>query len=269
MTKGSIVISAILGEKGRGADGDLMVWRSTDGGKQWSEGRAINDVAGAAREGLHSMASGGGETIFATWLDLRGKGTKIYGSLSLDGGVTWSRNRVVYESPSGSVCECCHPSAFVDHRGGIYVMFRNAMDGNRDMYLVRSKDGGLQFGLAEKLGTGNWFLNACPMDGGSFTVKQDGGVVAAWRREGDLYLTSAGHAERRIATGRQPVVAANDKDTWIAWTEGKAIRWMNSERGAIHTMGGEAAFLSLAVLPSGKALVAGERNGRIFVEELK
>jgi hypothetical protein len=30
---GAIVISAVVGEKGRGADGDLIAWRSVDGGR--------------------------------------------------------------------------------------------------------------------------------------------------------------------------------------------------------------------------------------------
>jgi hypothetical protein len=41
MTPGAIVISAVVGEKGRGADGDLIAWRSVDGGKTWSAGKAV------------------------------------------------------------------------------------------------------------------------------------------------------------------------------------------------------------------------------------
>lgn len=121
----AIVVSVIVSEKGRGADGDLMAWRSVDGGKTWGEGRRVNDVAGSAREGLHAMAAGGEAILFATWLDLRSEGTKVFGAVSRDGGVTWAENRPVYESPSGSVRECCHPTAYVDERGRMFVMFRN------------------------------------------------------------------------------------------------------------------------------------------------
>src|SRR5687767_127131 len=81
MTPQAIVISAIVGEKGRGEDGDLMAWRSTDGGETWSTGVKVNDVAGAAREGLHAMAYGGG-VLYSTWLDLRSKGMRLYGAAS-------------------------------------------------------------------------------------------------------------------------------------------------------------------------------------------
>ena len=35
---------------------------------------------------------------------------KIYLSSSEDGGKSWSKSRLVYRSPEGSVCECCKPS---------------------------------------------------------------------------------------------------------------------------------------------------------------
>src|SRR5262245_47441146 len=105
---GALVVSAIVANEGRGKDGDLVAWRSTDGGKTWSAPVRVNDVRGSAREGLHAMAAGEQGTLFAAWLDLRGRGTQVYGSTSSDGGASWSPNRLVYASPSGSVCQCCH-----------------------------------------------------------------------------------------------------------------------------------------------------------------
>src|SRR4051794_16720068 len=58
ITPTAIVISAIVGEKGGGKDGDLVAWRSTDKGRTWSQPVVINDVPAAAREGLHAMAAG-------------------------------------------------------------------------------------------------------------------------------------------------------------------------------------------------------------------
>ena len=51
----TIVISAVTGRRlaegphahGLPSDGDLWAWRSVDGGKTWSKGVRINDVAGA------------------------------------------------------------------------------------------------------------------------------------------------------------------------------------------------------------------------------
>jgi hypothetical protein len=153
ITPSAIVISAVARTKmPPGSNGELKAWRSTDGGATWSGGVSINDVPASAREGLHSMASGGNGLLFATWLDLRSKGTRLYGASSKDGGATWSKNVQVYESPSGTICQCCHPTAIIDSKGEIHVMWRNALEGNRDMYVARSRDGGASFSAAKKMG---------------------------------------------------------------------------------------------------------------------
>ena len=99
-SRDAIVISAVAGKRasqgphahGLPENGDLLVWRSADGGRTWSSPSTVNDVAGAAREGLHAMASGAGGLLFTAWLDLREGRTKLYGARSTDGGVTWSKN---------------------------------------------------------------------------------------------------------------------------------------------------------------------------------
>ena len=206
LTQDAIVISAVSGAKGGGADGDLVAWRSTDEGVTWFDAARVNDVEGSAREGLHAMASDGKGFIFATWLDLRGKGTKLYGATSTDGGATWSSNRLVYESPSGSICECCHPTALV-HGGKVYVMFRNQVAGARDLYVIRSDDQGASFQKAERQGSGSWQLNACPMDGGSLAIQKDGSPLSIWRRDGNVFLSGASNMEKMVGKGKNPIVA--------------------------------------------------------------
>ena len=41
----AIVVAAVAGEQGRGRDGDLLTWRSADGGKTWTPAGHINGVA--------------------------------------------------------------------------------------------------------------------------------------------------------------------------------------------------------------------------------
>ena len=135
----TIVVTAVKGDTlatgphahGLASDGNLIAWRSTDGGASWSKGVRINDVADAAREGLHTLASDGKGTLFAAWLDLRGDGTQLYGAFSHDAGTTWSKNQMLYKSPSGTICQCCHPSASFAKDGTLDVMWRNCLDGAR------------------------------------------------------------------------------------------------------------------------------------------
>jgi hypothetical protein len=86
ITKDVIVVTAVAGSvaatgphaHGLPSDGDLMAWRSTDGGKSWSKGVRVNDVPAAAREGLHSLATDRRGNVFAVWLDLRKEGTQLF-----------------------------------------------------------------------------------------------------------------------------------------------------------------------------------------------
>lgn len=212
VTGNGIVISAIV-------DGNLLSWHSTDGGASWSKAVRINDVANSAREGLHAMASAAGIT-YSVWLDLRQQGTKLYGAVSKDGGATWQENRLVYESPSGHICECCHPSVKVGEKGEILVMWRNWLDGNRDMYMARSLDGGRTFAAAAKAGSGSWPLNACPMDGGDIAIARDGSAWSAFRRENSIILAAPGGSEQTLAKGKDPAMALIPKGAIVAWTEG-------------------------------------------------
>src|SRR6185295_10354450 len=121
----AITITVIGGgsDDAGGKGGDVLAWSSHDDGETWQGPVRVNDVKDSAREGLHALASGPSGQLFCAWLDLREGGTKIVGSRSTDGGSTWSKNVLVYQSPDGHVCECCHPSAAFDSAGGVYVMW--------------------------------------------------------------------------------------------------------------------------------------------------
>jgi Neuraminidase (sialidase) len=106
-----------------------------------------------AKENLMAL-SADGQNAFAVWLDLRDKHNKIFGAKSSDGGKTWGKNIMIYASPDTTVCECCKPSVVIKGNN-VYGLFRNWLNGNRDLHIIQSTDGGLNFGQAQKLGTGS------------------------------------------------------------------------------------------------------------------
>lgn len=214
----SITITAIGGAQGKGRDGDIMAYRSFDNGKSWLGPVKVNDVDGSGREGLHAMTSGRGGVLWCVWLDLREKGTKLYASKSTDHGATWSKNVLVYRSPEGSICECCHPSILATD-DAVHVLYRNSLKGDRDMYLITSRDQGATFGEAVRLGSTNWQLNACPMDGGMLAMSERGELMTIWRR--DKSVLSAGAkpgSETFVGTGEQPWVAGSTEGFFAIWT---------------------------------------------------
>jgi BNR repeat-like domain len=257
----ALVVTAVLAAES-GA-GDLFGWRSTDDGRSWSAPVRLNGVVASAREGLHGMAASGNR-VTAVWLDLRGPGTQVWATVSNDAGATWSSDRLVYESPSGTICQCCHPSVAVSPKGDITVMFRNALDGSRDLYLTTSHDGGQTFDLAAKLGKGTWTLDGCPMDGGGLGVDGRGGIATVWRREKEVFFARPGQPEQRIATGRDPAIAVGRNDTWsvvfqdddgAALIDGKSLK----KRVAL---GAQAP--ALIGFDDGSWLAAWEVGGHVF-----
>jgi hypothetical protein len=264
-TPQGIVISAIVGEQGKGMDGDLLAWRSRDGGKSWSEAVRVNDVAGSAREGLHAMAFGGKDVLFAAWLDLREKGTRIFGAISDDGGATWSSNRLVYESPSGTVCQCCHPSVAIETSGAILVMFRNAVEGSRDLYLARSDEGGKTFAAAKKVGQGTWKLEGCPMDGGSLALDTKGSTRTVWRRDQTVFATEGDGPEKSLGPGRNPSAAAARNGVYAAWTREKSLLVSKPGAAQPEILDEDGAFPAMTALADGSVAVAWESAGGTIV----
>jgi hypothetical protein len=270
----TLVLSAIVGEAGGGGrhtsqghqpaqDVDLLAWRSIDRGRTWSAPVKVNDVAASAREGLHAMA-GYDTTVAAAWLDLRENGTTLVVAVSKDGGAHWGPNVVAYRSPSGSICQCCHPSLATDWTGRIVAMFRNAVDGARDMYVIGSRDGRTWTG-GEKLGQGTWALKSCPMDGGAIAYDHHGNAVSTWRRDQTVYLAWAGAAEVAIGAGVNPTLAITSDGPLVAWngTEGLMVKKPDATASLVDAQGKFAALISTP----GGVVLAYERGEEAVVRQ--
>jgi BNR repeat-like domain len=215
-TNGSLVVAAVCGQRGGGKDGDLLAWRSADGGKTWAEPVTVNRVTGSAREGLHDLTAGPDRQLFCVWLDLRNGKSQVFGSLSTDGGATWGEDRRVYDSPTGAVCPCCQPSACFDASGRIHVLFRNNINDDRDMFVTTTGDRGNSW-TTQKLGKGTWHLKACPMDGGGLAADVDGNVHTIWRRNQTIFRCADGRPEVSLGPGEQGRAALGRNGVYLTW----------------------------------------------------
>jgi hypothetical protein len=272
----TIVVSAIYGNApaegehahGLPANGDLAAWRSEDGGATWSQPTVINDVPGSAREGLHAMAAGENGELASVWLDLRSKGTRLYGSFSKDNGVSWSKNILIFEAPGGTICQCCHPSIVFSGKHEFNVMFRNVLDNSRDLFLARW-DPRATPSRPVKIGLGSWNINGCPMDGGGL-VRRGNKIITAWRRDETVYLDEAGQPETPVGQGKDVALAVTGRGSYVAWTskDGIEVHRSNAEMKNI-LIGPGGAFVSLTALPDDSVLAAWEHDGRIEIETVR
>ena len=225
--------------------GDIFSYKIAS--NNWQPFGKVNDVDTVGKEGLMALAADE-ETTYAVWLDLRDKNNKIYGARLDNGGKAWSKNIMIYSSPDTTVCECCKPSVKVRGRN-VFVMFRNWLNGARDLYLIRSNNGGMTFGEAEKLGFGTWPLKGCPMDGGGLVVNRSGIVKTVWRRESKIYSSEPGKQEVQLGEGRNCTIESINEINFYAWTEKGEIIVMKET--------GEKKSLGKGTLPVIKALSNG------------
>lgn len=246
--------------------GDIYAYSLDRSTGRWSSATRINDVLAVAKEGFQAVTGAGGGTFHSVWLDLRGDAhNKIVGSTSRDGGRTWSPNQIIYQSPDGSVCECCRVSITASNKE-VYVQFRNWLNGSRDLYLAHSADGGLTYATPRKLGSGTWKLNACPMDGGAVTLSSTGQPLTAWRRDNSLYTCVPGQPETVIATGKNVTMTQGEQGSVLAWDEGGTV-WVKPT-GELPVAVGKGQIPSLAV--TGKtAVCTWEAEGQVMTATVK
>lgn len=242
--------------------GNIYTFTKNEQAITWEKMGRINDVPDIAKEGFVSFAANNRGEVYAVWLDLRtDKKNKIAGAMSRNGGRTWSKNKIIYMSPDSTVCECCKPSVEMKDRL-VVVMFRNFINGNRDLHIIQSADGGLNFGEARKLGEGSWKLNGCPMDGGGLVINSDNSVQTIWRRQGNIFRCEAGKKEEWIAVGKQCVMAGNKGSNYIAFmNDGKAY-CIKPDKTLVEL--GRGGYPQIESTGATSAICAWENEGKII-----
>ena len=255
-TAKSVVITAI--DKA----GDVWAYTLDRRSGRWQKRVAITDMPDVAKEGFVALAAGPADSYNAVWLDLRGNHrNKLVGARSSDGGRTWSKNQVIYQSPDGTICECCQPS-MVSRGLTVAIMFRNFLGGSRDMYLLKSTDGGHTFGRAEKMGEGTWKLNACPMDGGGLFIAPDGAISTVWRRADKLYTARPEQPETELGAGKNAKIVATDKGDYIAFQRDGQV-WTTKPGQPQPVAMGEGGYPKLTVLSNNRVLCLWEQTGTV------
>jgi len=250
----AIVVTATVAPVGRQYEpGTLRSWRSIDRGAAWTPGPDVS-TPGTGGMGFHSIASDGGNRIWAAWIGPESGHPILYASHSEDAGATWVKQRLL----SPTVCECCHPTVALSADGTIWILFRNNLGGNRDFYLATSRDGE-KFDFV-KLGQGSWKLEACPMDGGGMSLL-DGQIVTLWRRQSQIYLArSDGQPEESFAVGHNPAITVRKEGLYAVWQDGEKIMAKSPGRDP-WPLAKSGMFPVLS--PTGPVLAAWEDQGKI------
>lgn len=244
-------------------EGTIHIFQLQHKSGKWAKTALVNDKMGTAPEGLMSIAADQADNFYAVWLDIRDdKKNKICFATTTNHGKTWSKNKIAYQSPDGTVCECCKPNIVVS-QSKIYVMFRNWLNGSRDLYLLSSTNKGVTFNAPTKLGEGTWKLNGCPMDGGGLVVGEKYNISTVWQRNGEIYYAKPNEAEKQIAIGRRCSIT-DSKNPIITWQEGKNLKAKELNKGDVFDIG-EGNFVKAVRTTDNKILFVWEQEGRIIL----
>jgi hypothetical protein len=154
----------------------------------------------------------------------------------------------------------------VDENGRISIMWRNVLEGSRDLYVSNTRDG-VHFEPARKLGFGTWKINACPMDGGGIAF-HNGKLISAWRRDGEIFLSEPGKAEKRIGAGKDVAITGGRRGTYVAFTDRESIQILRPKDTEPSELAHHGAFANLIALPDGTIVAAWEASGSIETTHL-
>ncbi len=249
-------------------DGNLFAVNLSKQTNQWSAPVKVNDADTTAKEALSGLGAGKENFVYTAWLDSRLGNNNLYGALSTDAGLTWGKNQLIYKGAQNGICDCCKPSVYINQTGEIFVMFRNKLDGARNIYLISSEDKGAHFGKAQKQGTGDYMINACPMDGGDLTVNSKGEAFTVWRSQMEVYLAQPGKVEIKLGGGRTPVILQTAKGNAIAWQQDNTIQFRSPD-GLNTSSLGNGQYPKLVVTKDQKTLICTfERNGQVLVTSI-
>ncbi|WP_128544174.1 sialidase family protein [Larkinella soli] len=247
--------------------GNVLAWSLDRPSGRWTKRIRVTDQPDIAKEGFVALAVDSALNFHAVWLDLRNdRRNKLAEARSTDGGRTWSANRILYRSAAGTICECCQPTVAARGRH-VAVMFRNNLNGCRDMYLLASSDYGQTFGDTVRLGQGTWPLEACPMDGGGMALGPAGIPATIWRRREQLYTVHPGELEAEAGTGRNPKVAVSRRGETYAWqADGRVWAQMPGSNSPVPL--GSGGFPKLATLADDRVLCVWEQDGSVVSQIL-
>ena len=106
-------------------------------------------------------------------------------SHSDDGGITFNPEQEVTSIVPDEACDCC-PATIAKQNNLQALLFRNNEGGIRDMFAVKSQDGGQSFPDYENIDYLNWMINQCPSTGPD-----------AFIDENNLFAVSASQASGR------------------------------------------------------------------------
>lgn len=146
-------------------EGHVYSVRSTDGGNSFSDPlRTDSHPVGVAWLPNIAFDNNGNPSVIYMVHDQVWLNPRFVVSHSNDGGITFNPEQEVTSIVPDEACDCC-PATIAKQDNLQALLFRNNEGSIRDMYAVKSQDGGQSFPEYENIDYLNWMINQCPSTG--------------------------------------------------------------------------------------------------------
>jgi hypothetical protein len=102
------------------------------------------------------------------------------------------------------------------------------------------------------------------MDGGGLAFSENA-LVAAWRRDDTVFMSTSQIAERRLGTGRDPAIATAGAHSDVAWSGSAGIMLARDARPPVAV--GPGRFPAVLAFAN-KTILAWEQQGTVEVRAI-
>ena len=220
---------------------DVVLVRSSDGGRTWSEPLRVNDDGKATEHGFVSLWPASRDSLGVAWLDGREsaggehtmhEGAEAHGSSGMMTlrAATFGAQVQRHDDTrvDATTCDCCQTDIALTARGPLLVYRDRTPEEIRDIATSRLQRG--TWSASRILHADHWTMPACPVNGPSVSAKGDEVLVGWYTAANDvptLKLARSGDAGDRFAApvvvdqgnavqGRVDV-AFDDEAAWVLW----------------------------------------------------
>ena len=198
---------------------EVYLKRSVDGGVTWNANQRVTRNAGDA---FWPSIAVDGPNIYVVWEDDTAGKPEIYFKRSVDGGVTWTADKLLARNSGGSYLPTM---AAVGSK--IYVAWHSYIQGKTEIFLKRSVDGGITWTGNQRLTNtagGSWGP-AIAVDGLKVSVVWNDDTTKNdeiyFKRSGDGGTTWTADMMLTKNTGFSwnPAIAANGSKVYVVWVD--------------------------------------------------
>ncbi len=224
---------------------DLVLYRSTDNGRSWSDPLTAHDDGTESEHGFATLWPWSATELAVAWLDGRatagasGQNGSSHQHQTADGGKAMTLRAAVFDRNGNRLrewpldtrtCDCCQTDAALTSAGPVVIYRDRSPDEIRDIYSIRFDDG--QWRKPQSVATDAWRMPACPVNGPAIAAAGDS-VWAAWYTAAgntpSLRTAFSGNAGARFKVSKtfkhgpeiqgRVDLAADAEGAWLLWTE--------------------------------------------------